>query len=137
MTRAVRRSPMRPVLALLAAGTALCASLALAASVLEFDRWMRAIDRNSVAVQKNLARRDGETAKVNAQQLEQLYAQMEDYFASDGHSPDAVQISRDGKEQAAAVLSAIDASDFDTATSAALRIARACNDCHDVYKPFK
>ena len=33
----------------------LCASLALAASVLEFDRWMRAIDRNSVAVQKNQA----------------------------------------------------------------------------------
>jgi len=137
MTRTVRRTPMRLVLTLLAAGTTLCASLALAASVLEFDRWMRAIDRNSVAVQKNLARRDGETAKANAQQLEQLYAQMEDYFASDGHSPDAVQISRDGKEQAAAVLSAIDASDFDTATSAALRIARACNDCHDVYKPFK
>ena len=137
MTHAARRAPMRLVLVLLAASTVLCASLALAASVLEFDRWMRAIDRNSVAVQKNLARRDGDATKANAQQLEQLYSQMEEYFASDGHSPDAVQISRDGKEQAAAVLSAIDASDFDTATDAALRIARACNDCHDAYKPFK
>lgn len=137
MTRTVRRAPMRLLPMLLAASTALCASLALAASVLEFDRWMRAIDRASVAVQKDLARRDGDAAKANAQQLEQLYAQMENYFAADGHSPDAVQISRDGKEQAAVVLSAVDASDFDTATSAALRIARACNDCHDVYKPFK
>lgn len=123
----------------LAAGLAaiVLAPVVYAASVLDFDVWMRAIDKRSVDVQKNIARRDAAAARADAQEIERLYALMETFFADAGNAPDAVQISRDGKDLAAFITGLVDAQDFDGAGQAARRIAQACNDCHDAYKPFK
>ncbi|WP_124540428.1 hypothetical protein [Piscinibacter terrae] len=114
-----------------------CVPLARAASVLDFDVWMRAIDKRSVAVQKSIARRDAVAARADAQEIERLYALMQTYFVDAGNASDAVQISRDGKDLASSITGLVDAQDFDGASQAALRIAQACNDCHDAYKPFK
>lgn len=118
------------------AATLLWSPLAPAASIFEFDVWMRAIDQDSVAVQKNIASGDLDAAKRNAQRLEDLYERMERYFAVDPQAQDAVQVSREGKALAATIPAALDARRTEAAADAALRIARACNDCHDTYKPF-
>lgn len=116
--------------------TPFTAAPAQAASLFDFSVWMRGIDNRSVSVQRHIAARNVDAARTDARELERLYALMEDWFVRDGHSHDAVQISREGKELAAAILPAIERQEFDRAASAALTIARACNDCHDVYKPF-
>jgi hypothetical protein len=126
----------RLALAGVAATTLLWTPLTPAASVFEFDVWMRAIDQDSVSVQKAIERGDVDTAKRNARQLEDLYERMERYFAADAQANDAVQVSREGKELAATIPASLDARQTDAAADAALRIARACNDCHDFYKPF-
>lgn len=113
------------------------APFAYSASVLDFDVWMRAIDRRSVAVQKSIAKHDAAATRADAQEIERLYALMEAYFVDAGNASDAVQLSRDGKDLATSIPGLVDAQDFDGAGQAALRIAHACNDCHDAYKPFK
>ncbi len=117
--------------------SAVVLTAARAASVLDFDVWMRAIDKRSVDVQKNIEARKSEAAVADAREIERLYGLMETYFADDGHAPDAVTLSQSGKALAAGIPAAIAAQDFDGAAKAALEISHACNDCHDVHKPFQ
>jgi hypothetical protein len=112
-------------------------TVARAASVLDFDVWMRAIDRHSVEVQKNIAAGRTEAAVADARELARLYGLMEAFFVDDGHAPDAVEMSRTGKALAAAIPPALAASDVDGAAKSALDLAHACNDCHDNHKPFQ
>jgi hypothetical protein len=119
---------------------ALCAiavTAARAASVLDFDVWMRAIDKRSVDVQKNIEARKPEAAAADAQELARLYGLMETYFVDDGKAPDAVTLSQSGKALAASIPAALAAQDYDGAAKAALELAHACNDCHDNHKPFQ
>ena len=110
---------------------------ARAASVLDFDVWMRAIDKHSVDVQKNIAAGRTDAAIADAQELARLYGLMEAYFVDDGHAPDAVTMSQSGKALAAAIPAALAARDVDGAAKSALDLAHACNDCHDNHKPFQ
>ncbi len=116
---------------------AIAVTAARAASVLDFDVWMRAIDKHSVDVQKNIDARKTDAAVADARELARLYGLMETYFADDGHAPDAVTLSQSGKALAAGIPAALAAQDFDGASRAALEISHACNDCHDVHKPFQ
>jgi hypothetical protein len=116
---------------------ALAATVARAASMLDFDVWMRAIDKHSVDVQKNIAAGRNDAAAADAQELARLYGLMATYFVDDGHAPDAVALSRDGQALAAAIPAALAASDVDGAARSALALAHACNDCHDNHKPFQ
>lgn len=112
------------------------ATAARAASILDFDVWMRAIDKHSVDVQKNIDARKPEAATADAQELARLYGLMEAFFVADGHTADAVEMSRSGKALADAISPALAAKDFDAASKAALDLSHACNDCHDAHKPF-
>ena len=120
-------------LTLAAAGT----TVARAASVLDFDVWMRAIDKHSVEVQRNIDARRTVAAVADAQELARLYGLMEAYFVADGQKADAVELSRSGKALATAIPAALAAQDYDKASKAAVDLAHACNDCHDVHKPFQ
>ena len=136
----MRSSPRaRATLAIVAVITLATAvvTAARAASVLDFDVWMRAIDKHSVDVQKNIAAGKTDAAVADAQELARLYGLMEAYFVDDGHAPDAVMQSQSGKALAAAIPTALAAKDVDGAAKAALDLAHACNDCHDNHKPFQ
>ncbi len=121
----------------LVALAAVAATAARAASIFDFDVWMRAIDRHSVEVQKNIDARKTEAAVADAQELARLYGLMEAFFVADGHTADAVEMSRSGKAFADAIPTALAAKDYDAAAKAALDLSHACNDCHDVHKPFQ
>jgi hypothetical protein len=110
---------------------------AMGASLFDFGVWMRDIDQRSVSVQRHLARRDADAARADARRIEQLYAQMETFYSQEGRPREAAEISREGKELATGIPAALDARDFEAAAAAALRIARACNDCHDYHKPVR
>src|ERR1700752_254246 len=88
---------------------------ARAASELDFDVWMRAIDKHSVDVQKNIDARRTDAAVADARELARLYGLMEAYFVADGHTDDAVTMSRSGKDLATAIPAALATQDFDKA----------------------
>lgn len=131
----MRRLPCAAA-ALVAVLAALPAWRASAASALDFDVWMRAIDKRSVSVQQSIAAHDGTAASEDAREIERLYGLMEAYFVKDGNAATAVTLSRDGKALAAAIPTALAGQDYAAAASAARTLAHACNDCHDTYKPF-
>jgi hypothetical protein len=112
------------------------ASPAASQSVLQFDKWMQRIDRRSQGVQRNLALRDPVAAAADAREVGELYRLLEVYFTQRGDAVDAVRLSRDGAALADAVITSVQANDFDAASRSALSIARACRDCHIEYKPL-
>ncbi|MGZ5819073.1 MAG: hypothetical protein ACXWJD_10035 [Burkholderiaceae bacterium] len=120
---------------------ATCASLAVnsvgAASMLDFDIWMRKIDKRVVDVQKKMDLHDDVAATKNAKEMEELYKNMEDYFVVAGNADEGVKISRDGKEQAGLIVASIEAKDYEAGSNAAVAIAKACTNCHELYRPFK
>ena len=120
----------------LVALAAVAATAARAASIIDFDVWMRAIDKHSVEVQKNIDARKTDAAVADAQELARLYGLMEAFFVADGHTADAVEMSRTGRAWADAIPTALAAKDYDAASKAALDLSHACNDCHDAHKPF-
>ena len=121
----------------LVALAAVAATAAHAASIIDFDIWMRAIDKHSVEVQKNIDARKTDAAVADAQELARLYGLMEAFFVADGHTADAVEMSRTGKAYADAIPTALAAKDYEAASKAALDLSHACNDCHDAHKPFQ
>ena len=133
---------MSPRLAHRGGGVAGLAALLLAAparsaSLFDFEVWMRAIDQRSVSVQRHIEARRLDAATADARELERLYGLMERYFVEDYAARDGAQISQDGRLLAALIPGALERSDFGAAARAARDIALACNDCHDLYKPFK
>jgi len=114
----------------------LAAPLTQAATRLEFDVWMRAIDSRIVSVQKHIAAGRTDQAVADAQALQKLYADMAGYFERDYPAADAVALSRDGERHAMAIPAHLAQGDPAAAVQAARAIALACNDCHDPYKPF-
>lgn len=133
---------MSPRLAHRGVGGACLAALLLAAparsaSLFDFEVWMRAIDQRSVSVQRHIEARRLDAATADARELERLYGLMERYFVEDYAARDGAQISQDGRLLAALIPGALERSDFGAAARAARDIALACNDCHDLYKPFK
>ncbi|MDR3481420.1 MAG: hypothetical protein P4L91_11995 [Burkholderiaceae bacterium] len=106
------------------------------ASVLDFDIWMRKIDTRIVDVQRKLDSRDDAEALAQAREIEDLYAKMEAYFVAKGESADAIKLSRESKELAGVIAKSVTTKNYQAGGNAAVTIARACTDCHDLYRPF-
>ncbi|MFZ6656481.1 hypothetical protein [Undibacterium sp. TJN19] len=109
----------------------------LAASMLDFDIWMRKVDKKIVEVQKRISLKEDAAAIQSAEEIEDLYLKMENYFIQIKHPDEAVQMSRDGKDAAAIISASVRDQDYEKGAMAAVSIARACSACHDSYRPFK
>jgi hypothetical protein len=109
----------------------------LAASMLDFDIWMRKIDKKIVDVQKRISLKEDEAAIQSAEEIEGLYLKMENYFIQIKHPEEAVQMSKDGKDAAAIISASVRNQDYEKGALAAVSIAKACSACHDSYRPFK
>lgn len=127
---------LRTLPLLMATCAALTANVVPAASILEFDIWMRKIDKRILDVQRTIHGRDAPAAIAHAKEIETLYRLMEEYFISKGKADDAVNLSVEGRSFAGTIAKAVESNDYDTALRAALGIAKACSTCHDAYKPF-
>lgn len=122
--------------ALGAAAVAL-ANVVSAASILDFDIWMRRIDRRTQAVHRAIGRRDAVATVAEAKEIGDLYALVKDYFATAGSADEAVRFSKEGQEFAGVIVAAVGRNDFEGASVAALGITHACATCHEAYKPLE
>lgn len=123
--------------ALLLALMALAVGTSSAASMLDFDIWMRKIDKKIVDVQKRISKKEDEAAIQSAEEIEDMYLKMENYFIQIKHPDEAVQMSREGRQAAAMISASVRNQDYDKGALAAVSIAKACSACHDNYRPFK
>jgi hypothetical protein len=107
-----------------------------AQNLLDFDDWMQRIEDGSLDLQRHIAARDPKAASGAAQEIEELYGLMENFFEKRGNADDAVRWSREGREFAARALADLAAKRFVSARRNALAIAHGCRDCHFNYKPL-
>lgn len=136
--RFVTRRALSRLLVVVASTTgSLCAGVAAADSILEFDVWMQKIDHHSQSVLLALKRQDAATATADARELERLYGLMERFYEARGEHDDPLLLSWDGRQRAANAASLVERGDFAAAYESALGIARDCRACHDRFKPIK
>lgn len=124
---------MRVLLALMLGALSVTA---VAQNLFDFDDWMQRIDDGSQNLQRHIAARDPKAASGAAQEIEELYGLMENFFERRGNSGDAVRWSREGRQFAAKAQADIAAGRFASAKRNALAIAHGCRDCHFNYKPL-
>jgi hypothetical protein len=126
---------MRKLIAAGVLGT-LAVGLVLAQSVDDFDGWMRTIDDKNQSVQRNIAAKDVAASTADAKTLQGTFKLVEEFWTKRGNAPDAVELSQKAQEQAAEVMKAIVAKDYDAASSQSIKIAETCTACHRLYRPL-
>jgi hypothetical protein len=102
----------------------------------DFDTWMRTIDEKNQSVQCNIADKNTDAVAADAKSLQETFKLVEGFWAKRGNSLDAVELSQKAEEQAAAVLKAAAAKDYDTASSQSIKIPETCTACHRLYRPL-
>jgi cytochrome c556 len=101
------------------------------------DELMRDLDRTIKYFEPDIAAKNVEGAKEDAEVLKEGFQYTEDYFSKKPNAGDAVEISQRGLESIASALIALQGADFDKAAAAARDVAGTCRSCHDIYKPLK
>jgi hypothetical protein len=125
----------RPILLRLGLGASLIVSPALAIDLHDYDDdLMRDLERTIKVFEPDIAAKNAQAAKEDAEILLDGFRYTEDYFTKKGKD-DAVAISRDGTKYVDAVMQNIDKGDFEGAVSAARDTTQACKSCHELYKP--
>jgi hypothetical protein len=100
------------------------------------DDSMRDMDDANKDLQPVLGAKNADAALADAQVIQHVLKETEDYFTKKGGTDNAVKIARQGETSVATVIAALGKSDFDTAATAARDTAKNCRACHDIYKPL-
>lgn len=114
----------------------LIASVMLAQNADEFDGWMQTIDAKNQSVQANIAAKDAKAATDDAKTLRDTFKLVEGFWTKRGNAPDAVGLSQQAQEAAAAVVKSVEAKDFDAAATQSIKVAQTCTGCHRLYRPL-
>jgi len=95
---------------------------------------MQAIEDTNKSLASNIAIKDTKASTSDAQELEQMFGKVEQFFVDKGDAPDAVDLAKKSKELSIEIVKSVTAQDFDTATNSATSISRNCRTCHTFYK---
>jgi cytochrome c556 len=122
-----------------AAGVAMTLAASLWAAELDLsdfdDALMRSMDDAIKELDSNVGGQQPQDALANAAVLRDGLAWAEKYFAAKPQAPLGAGYAREGQEHLALVVQAIDAKDFDAASSGVRAVAKTCKACHQAYKP--
>jgi len=99
------------------------------------DALMRNMDDAIKDLDSNVGGQDAQASLANAAVLRDGFAWAEKYFAAKPEAPKGAGLAREGQEHLALVVQAIEAKDFDAASSSVRGVVRSCKACHEAYKP--
>jgi hypothetical protein len=99
------------------------------------DDLMRSMDDAVKELDSNVGGQDAKASLANAAVLQEGLAWAEKYFAAKPEAPLGAGYAREGREHLAALVQAVEAKDFDTASNNVRAVVRTCKACHEAYKP--
>jgi cytochrome c556 len=111
---------------LLVAGTVLAAVDLSADDMREAEETLHNLDSH-VSLQDRKALDD-------AKELARYFQQVEGHFSAKADAARGVEFSRKSREHAAAIVTAVEAGDYDAAQDRLSDLTRSCKACHEVYK---
>ena len=98
---------------------------------------MKDVETQTQNVQNSISAKDANTALADTKKLLDEFKLVEGFFEKRGNAADAVSISKEYQEKAAAIQKSLAASDYDTAATVAGDFSIQCRGaCHDKYKPL-
>jgi cytochrome c556 len=124
---------------LLAAGVACALAATVFAADIDYsdfdDDLMRTMDDAVKDLDSNVGGQEADAALANAAVLKDGLAWAERYFAKKPEAPLGAGFAREGQEQVAALIKAVEAKDFDAAHGNVRAVVKTCKSCHEAYKP--
>ena len=99
----------------------------------DLDKLMKEISSSVGVMRKALDGQNAELAKTNADKIEELFEQVDDFWSA-RNVKDAADIADDAAEHADHVEDAIDAKDFTKAAEHAKLLQATCASCHGKYR---
>jgi hypothetical protein len=99
------------------------------------DTLMRDMDDAIKDLDSNVSGQEADASLANIKLLLEGLAQAEKYFAAKPQTPRGAGLAREGQEHLALVAKALEAKDFDTASTHVRDVVRSCKACHEAYKP--
>jgi cytochrome c556 len=124
---------------LLAAGVACALAATVFAADIDYsdfdDDLMRTMDDAVKDLDSNVGGQEADAALANAAVLKDGLAWAERYFAKKPEAPLGAGFAREGQEQVAALIKAVEAKDFDAAHGSVRAVVKTCKSCHEAYKP--
>jgi hypothetical protein len=122
-----------------AAGVTMTLAASVMAADIDFsdfdDALMESMDDAIKELDSNVGGQDAKASLANATALSEGFAWAEKYFAAKPEAPLGAGYAREGKEHLAAVIQALEAGNFDAASSGVRAVVRTCKACHEAYKP--
>ncbi len=99
------------------------------------DSLMRSMDDAIKDLDSNLGGQNPTASLANAEVLREGLAWAEKYFATKPEAPLGAGYAREAQQHLATIVTAIEARNFDAATSNVRAVVRTCKACHEAYKP--
>jgi cytochrome c556 len=98
------------------------------------DDFMRSVEDTFKEADAAIGIKDAKTAKANALELEKMFQEVVQHYASKGDAEDGVKLSRKSIELSVSIEKKVSANDFDGAAMASAELGRTCKSCHNIYK---
>jgi hypothetical protein len=111
----------------------LTASVSSAEMELDTDL-MHAIEDTNKSLSSNIALNDAKASTSDSKELNQMFEQVESFFVKKGGAENAVELAKKSKDLTIDIVKAVDAKNFDSASSSATALSRTCRTCHTFYK---
>ena len=99
----------------------------------DLDKLMKEIGGTQGTLRKAIDGQNAELAKTNADKLEELFEQVDDFWSA-RNLKDAADIADDAAEHADHIEDAVDAKDFAKAAEHAKLLQGTCATCHTKYR---
>ncbi|MFL9710374.1 hypothetical protein [Methylobacillus sp. Pita1] len=124
---------MRKLLLSLIISVGIAGSVAAALDEIEED-FMQDIEDIQKSMTSNISLQDAATATSEAQELEVMFKDVEDFYVRKGDAPDAVDWSKESRTYLTEIVTALNKKNFATASESAVALAKTCKACHKIYK---
>jgi hypothetical protein len=95
---------------------------------------MQEIEEINDSLASNIALEKAEASLKDANELANLFVVVEEFYVKQPDAAEAVNISRESRALTAAILTAVEARDFESAANSATDLSRACRACHTFYR---
>jgi len=95
---------------------------------------MQSIEDTNKSLSSNIALQRVDASISDANDLDKMFEVVEAHFVKKGNAADAVDLSKKSRQLSQDIIKLVNEKNFDTATSSATELSRACKSCHTFYK---
>lgn len=98
------------------------------------EDFMQVMEDRQKSLSSNISLKNSQAATEDVKELQEMFNDVEAYYAHKGNASDAVDWSRESKALTVAIEKYVASKDFDTASQTSVTLAKTCKTCHRVYK---